>query len=195
MRIITYPHPTLRHVSKPVRRVDASLRATIRQMFELMYEANGIGLAANQVDLPLRFFICNLAAAPGEGEELVFLNPVLSRPKGQSEREEGCLSLPGLYAPVKRPESIQLEAYSMEGEPIKAELDGLIARVIQHETDHLDGVLFTDRLSPTVELNIQAALQEFELDFQSRRTTGEIPSDQSIAARLAELERQYALVG
>jgi peptide deformylase len=193
LKIITYPHPTLRHVSKPIRRVDAALRATVGEMFDAMYEASGIGLAANQVDLPLRFFICNLAGKPGEGEQMVFLNPVLSRPKGQAEQEEGCLSLPGLYAQVKRPESIHLEAYTLDGSAVSADLSGMLARVVQHEVDHLDGVLFTDRLTPTGELNVQPALEEFELEFRNRRHCGEIPSDADIAARLAKLEHQYAM--
>jgi peptide deformylase len=175
--------------------MDADLRSMIQQMFDLMYEANGIGLAANQVDLPLRFFICNLAAEPNQGQELVFLNPVLSRPKGQTEREEGCLSLPGLYAPVRRPETVHLEAYGLDGSPISLDLDDLMARVVQHEIDHLDGVLFTDRLSPTVEMDIRPALEEFELVFASRRNCGEIPSDAAIAERLAELEKKYAIIG
>lgn len=100
MKIITYPHPTLRRVAKPVRRVDAELKRIVREMFDLMYEAKGIGLAANQVDMPIRLFIVNLEAEAGKGEELVFINPVLSRPKGSDEAEEGCLSLPGLYGPV-----------------------------------------------------------------------------------------------
>src|SRR6266513_2886410 len=95
MQILTYPHPTLRRVSKPLRRVDAELRKQIREMFELMYAAKGIGLAANQVDLPLRFFIVNLEAKAGAGEEMVFINPVISLPRGGTEEaEEGCLSLP-----------------------------------------------------------------------------------------------------
>jgi peptide deformylase len=191
LKIIHYPHPTLRHVSKPIRRVDAELRAIIGEMFELMYEANGIGLAANQVDLPLRLFVSNLAGRPDEGEELVFINPVISRPKGHSEREEGCLSLPGLYAPVRRPESVHFQAYSLQGEPIEAQLDGMMARVVQHEVDHLDGVLFIDRLSPTAGMNVTDILGEFELDFDSKRGTGEIPDDAAIAARQAEFEKRY----
>src|SRR5881227_4418245 len=98
MEIVTYPHPTLRRVSRPLRRVDAELRQKIREMFDLMYAAKGIGLAANQVDLPLRLFIVNLEAKPDAGEELVFINPVISLPRGGTEEmEEGCLSLPGLY--------------------------------------------------------------------------------------------------
>ncbi len=191
MKILTYPHPTLRRVSKPLRRVDANLQSMIREMFDLMYQANGIGLAANQVDLPLRFFICNVAGKPDEGEELVFLNPVLSRPKGQAEREEGCLSLPGLYAPVKRPASVQLQAYSLQGEPFQAQLDGLLARVVQHEIDHLDGVLFIDRLSSTNQMDILPNLDEFELEHENRRKCGDIPTDEEIAARWEDLERQY----
>lgn len=195
MEIVLYPHPTLRHVSKPVRRVDAALRRRVEEMFDLMYAANGIGLAANQVDLPLRLFVCNLAAVRGEGLEMVFVNPVLSRPKGMSEREEGCLSFPGLYAPVRRPATVRLQAYSLTGEELRLELDGLKACVVQHEVDHLDGVLFTDRLSPTHTMDIRSSLEEFELDFASRRRAGAIPADTEIASRLQELERTYALVG
>ncbi len=99
MRIIQFPHPTLRRVSKPLRRVDDELRHIVREMFDLMYEAKGIGLAANQVDLPYQLFVLNLSGDPAEPDaEQVFLNPVLSQPKGTAEAEEGCLSLPGLYA-------------------------------------------------------------------------------------------------
>jgi len=191
LRIVNFPHPTLRHKSKPVKRVDAELRKTIRRMFELMYEAKGVGLAANQVDLPLRLFIVNLAADPNEGDECVFINPVLSRPKGSDEAEEGCLSLPGLCAPVKRPKQITVKAFGLSGQPIDTAVDGLLGRVIQHETDHLDGVLFTDRLSETALFKAQPALEEFELEFRSKRETGEIPSDDEIAARLADLESLY----
>jgi peptide deformylase len=191
LQIVPFPHPTLRHKSKAVRKVDAELRSTVRRMFELMYEARGVGLAANQVDLPLRFFIVNLKSDPDEGEELVFINPVVSRPKGSDEAEEGCLSLPGLYGQVRRPKQIRVNAYDLDGREINSEVDGLLARVIQHETDHLDGVMFTDRMSTTGQLAVQAALDEFETDFQSRRNVGEIPPQEDILARLAECERRY----
>ena len=156
MQILTYPHPTLRRVAKPLRRVDAELRNTIRQMFDLMYEAKGIGLAANQVDLPLRLFIVNLEAKPDAGEELVFINPVISLPRGGSEEaEEGCLSLPGLYGQVVRPKQVRLNAYSLQGKEFEADLSGLFARCCQHELDHLDGVLFPDRMSATARADIQ----------------------------------------
>lgn len=191
MQIVNYPYPTLRHKSKPVKRVDAHLKGLVREMFALMYESKGVGLAANQVDLPLRLFVVNEKADPEEGEELIFINPVLSRPKGTEVREEGCLSLPELYGDVTRPERIQVTAYNLSGELFEAELSGLLGRIVQHETDHLDGVLFIDRLSETGAMKVRDALDEFELEFESRRRTGEIPDDQAIAARLAEIERKY----
>lgn len=193
LRVINYPHPTLRHVSKPLKRVDAELHKLVREMFDLMYtkEHRGVGLAANQVDLPYRFFVVNLSGDPAiKDEEHVFINPVLSQPKGGEEQEEGCLSLPGLFAPVRRPERIRINAYNLAGQEIIYDLDDLFARVVQHETDHLDGVLFIDRLASTVEASIRDKLVEFERDFNGRRERREIPSDQEISARLAELEAQ-----
>ncbi len=189
LKIIQYPHPTLRRVSKPLKRVDAELRDIIARMFELMYEANGVGLAANQVDLPYRLFVANLKADPDSGEELVFINPVLSKQKGTAEAEEGCLSLPGLYAEVRRPEQVTVDAYNLRGEPIHIEADGLLGRVIQHETDHLDGKLFIDRLSPTAQLEVRGVVQEFEIQFQSQRERGEMPTDEEIERRWQELEK------
>src|SRR4051812_12334467 len=192
LKIITYPHPTLRRVSKPLRRVDADLRKKIREMFDLMYAAKGIGLAANQVDLPLRFFIVNLEAQPDAGEEMVFINPVISLPRGGSdEAEEGCLSLPGLYGQVTRPKQVRINAYSLDGKEIKAEVAGLMARCVQHELDHLDGVLFPDRMSPSAKADIIEGLDEFEADFRSRRETGGIPSDDELAKKWTDWESRY----
>jgi len=191
VRIVPYPHPVLRHVSKPIKRFDADLREKIRQMFDLMYEAEGVGLAANQVDLPLRLFIVNLKADPKKGEEFVFLNPVITRPKGNAEQEEGCLSLPGVRGKVKRPEKVLLTAYMSNGKEYEAEVDGLMARVVQHELDHLDGVLFPDRMSDTAKADIAEEIEEFEFDFLSRRNSGELPSDAEIAAQIAEWETKY----
>lgn len=191
LEIVTYPHPTLRHKSKPIKRVDAELRSLIRQMFDLMYEARGVGLAANQVDLPLRVFVLNLDADPDKGEELVFINPVISRPKGSEEAEEGCLSLPELYGAVTRPKRVRINAFGLGGTEINADLEGLFARVVQHETDHLDGVLFVDRMAETAKLEAADTLDEFETDFASRRGTGGVPTDEEIAARLDEWDKRY----
>ncbi len=190
MRIIEYPHPTLRHVSRPLKRVDAELRQIVAQMFDLMYEAKGIGLAANQVDLPYRLFIVNLEGDPeARDEEMVFINPVISKPKGQKEQEEGCLSLPGLYAPVKRPETVTVQAYNLAGELYHEEVSGMLARCIQHESDHLDGILFIDRLSDTQKAEIRDQLDEFESQYQGMLQRGEIPDESACAARLTELEK------
>ena len=193
MQIVYYPHPTLRHISKPLKRVDAGVRKIVTQMFELMYANKGIGLAANQVDLPYRLFVMNAEGDPAvKDAERVFINPVLSRAKGADEAEEGCLSLPGVFGQVKRAVTIWATAYDLDGREIAGELDGLTGRVVQHETDHLDGRLFIDRLSPTSEMAVREALREFEFDFANRRQLGQIPQDNQIAARLAELETMRA---
>ncbi len=189
MRIVKYPHPTLRHESKPLRRVDSELKTMIRSMLDLMYSHEGIGLSANQVDLPYRMFVMNIKSDPAaSGEEHVFLNPVIVRRNGQAEDREGCLSFPEIYAPVKRAEKIVLNAYNLKGQELTFEMDGLYARAVQHEVDHLDGVLFIDRLSPSNGLHIKEDLEELEVEFLHDRRLGLIGTDQQIAARLAELE-------
>ncbi len=192
MQIIQYPHPTLRHVSKPLRRFDAPLRKIVDEMFELMYAAKGVGLAANQVDLPLRFFVVNLEADPAaKDQQRVFINPVLSKPKGQKVGEEGCLSLPGLYGDVTRNERLTIHAYDLAGNEVREQVDGMLARVIQHETDHLDGVLFIDRLAPSAALAAKEAIEDFETIYAGRDERGELPSDDEIARHWAEWESKY----
>ena len=188
LRILKYPHPALRHKSKPLRRVDNELKNTVREMFDLMYANKGIGLAANQVDLPYRFFILNTESDPEKAEEFVFLNPVIVKRSGTADADEGCLSFPEIYAPVKRSAKIVIAAYDLEGEEVKYELSGLFARGAQHEYDHLDGVLFIDRLTPSGRLSVKEALLELERQFEGDRQRGTIPDDQQIASRLAELE-------
>ena len=156
-----------------------------------MYEANGIGLAANQVDLPFRLFIINTRGNPDDGEELVFINPVVSAPKGSDVAEEGCLSIVGVNANVTRPAQVHIQAYDLRGNEIDQDVDGLLAKAIQHECDHLDGVLFVDRISDSSRLALRGELEAFEIDFESRRRTGEIPDDEMIINRLRELEREF----
>ncbi len=190
MRIVKYPHPALRHKSRELKRVDAELRKAIAEMFELMYQFRGIGLAANQVDLPYRFFILNVTGdAAAKDQEHVLINPTILKQSGNIEAEEGCLSFPELYAPVRRSERIVAAAYSLAGEEKRYEVDGLLARAIQHENDHLDGMLFIDRLSPSHLLNIKEDLFALEAEFEGERQRGVMPDDRQITARLAELER------
>lgn len=190
LKIIHYPHPTLRHQSQPIRRVDKQLKAWVAEMFDLMYEHEGVGLAANQVDLPYRLFVMNPTGNSQEtGAEQVIINPVLSKTKGQQEGNEGCLSLPGVHADVVRANTLHLEAYDLAGNLIEADLEGFAARVVQHETDHLDGIMFIDRLSDSRLADVRHLIDEFEVDFQSRLATGEAPTDDYVAERLAELEK------
>ncbi len=189
MQIVKYPHPTLRHQSKPLRRVDAELRTMIREMFDLMYEYDGIGLAANQVDLPYRLFVMNLACDPAaKDEEHVFINPVITHRKGSAEDREGCLSFPEIFVPVIRSEQVTINAYDINGQELTYELQGMPARVVQHETDHLDGTVFIDRVSPANRLAVKEALEELEFEFHGSRRRGVIPDDGLITARLSELE-------
>lgn len=190
MRIIKYPHPTLRHRSKPLQRVDSELKKIVAEMFGLMYAHKGVGLAANQVDLPYKLFIINLEADPAKGPEYVFINPEISRRTGHAEAEEGCLSFPDIYAPVTRSAKIVVSGYDLLGREINWQLDGMFARAVQHEYDHLEGVLFIDRLSPTARMTVQPALDDLEREFLGDRSRGFIPEDQEIATRLAELEAQ-----
>jgi peptide deformylase len=189
LKIIQYPHPTLRHVSKPLKRVDAELREIIQQMFGLMYAAKGVGLAANQVDLPYRFFVANLQSDPAKGDEMVFINPVLSRHKGSAEAEEGCLSLPGLYADVMRAEHVTIDAYNLAGESVHLDAEGFLARVIQHETDHINGKLFVDRLGTAAQLEVRDTLREFEIQFASQREHKEVADEATMRHRLEGLEK------
>ncbi len=157
-------------------------------MFDLMYLHKGIGLAANQVELPYRLFIVNASGEEAaKDQEQVFINPVISRWTGSTEADEGCLSFPDITAPVRRAEKIVLSAYNLAGDDVHYELDGLFARAVQHENDHLDGVLFVDRLSPSHLAAVRDQLDRLEREFAGDRQRGIIADDRQIAARLTEL--------
>jgi peptide deformylase len=191
LSIIPHPHPTLRVRSKPIKRVDAQLRNLVDQMLDLMYEENGVGLAANQVDLPIRLFVANPSGERGDGEELILLNPELQMPKGNETQQEGCLSLPDLYGQVKRPKSIRLSAYDLKGNSIERTVDGFLARVLQHENDHLDGVMFIDRMSDEGRRELIDDIDELETDFRSKQNSGAIESDSDLVARLQQWYAAY----
>jgi peptide deformylase len=185
MEIVSYPHPALRCKARDVTQIDEGLRGMVDEMFSLMYQAKGIGLAATQVAVPLRVFVVNLSGEAAEkDEELVFINPEIIKRRGAVMGEEGCLSLPGLYADVQRADKIVVEAFDLEGQPFRADLNELAARVVQHETDHLDGVLFIDRLDDSVRRAIDPKVSEFEIDFRARQAAGSIPPDDELRARL-----------
>jgi peptide deformylase len=192
LEVIYYPHPTLRFVSKPIKRVDADLRRIADEMLDLMYESRGVGLAANQVDLPLRMFVANPTGEKDSGEEFVIINPEVERPKGSESAEEGCLSIPGLHGEVVRPKTIRLSAYDIKGNPIETTVDGFLARIFLHEIDHLNGTLFIDRMNEHAVGELEAGLDELATDFRSKQSTGSIPSDEDLIARLSEWTDKYA---
>lgn len=148
MNVVKYPHPVLKMVCKPLRKVDAELKAMIQEMFPLMYETKGVGLAANQVGLPYRFFVMNpTGEAEHKDQEFVFINPEITLGAGKPELgEEGCLSFPKIYAEVKRAPKVTIEGYDIDGKPVKKIFKGFAARIVQHEFDHLNGISFVDRL-------------------------------------------------
>jgi len=188
LQLVEYPHPALLRRSRPLVRIDDQVCAAVEQMFDIMYAAEGIGLAANQVALPYRLFVVNTAGRSDAGQELVFINPTLSRPRGTAVQEEGCLSLPGLRGDVRRPEKIVVDAWSLDGEPFRIDVGGLLARVVQHEFDHLDGRLFTDRLTESAAIESRRALETFREVFAGQQSRGELPGDDAIVARLDRLE-------
>ncbi|WP_068417132.1 peptide deformylase [Planctomyces sp. SH-PL62] len=185
LHIVKFPHPALRYASRPVERIDDDLRAVVREMFTLMYEARGVGLAANQVALPFRFFILNVTADPEQkDQELVFINPEIVKRHSWDDDEEGCLSLPGLYSKVRRPKKIRVRAFNLAGEQIEVEGDELFGRAIQHETDHLDGKLFIDYLGPLARHGVKGKLREFESEFRQAQKEGRYASDEEIVKGL-----------
>lgn len=188
LALVEYPHPALRRRARPLVRIDDAVRAAAARMFDIMYESQGVGLAANQVALPYRMFVVNVTGERGAGEEMVFVNPSLSRPRGTAVQEEGCLSLPGVRMDVRRPAQIVVDAWTLDGTPIHLDLDGLLARVVQHEFDHLDGRLFTDRLPDAAALAVRRALESFHEVHAGKQARGELADDAALVAELGRLE-------
>lgn len=189
MEIVVYPHPALRWKSKPVQEINADVRRVVAEMLELMYAHKGIGLAANQVALPWRLFVLNLTGDPAEkDEEVVFINPEILKRKGTVEAEEGCLSFPGLYGNVRRSANIVVEAFDLQGNAFEVAGDDLAARAVQHENDHLDGVLFIDRMTETIRRPLDPVITDFETQYRRGQEQGKIPADEVVLRQLGELE-------
>jgi peptide deformylase len=143
-----YGDPVLRRKAVPIREFDDSLRALVADLFETMTMYNGAGLAANQVGVAQRVFVVDVPGEQGARDRFAVINPVLDERKGKESSEEGCLSIPGIAEDVVRALKLRLCGFDEFGTPIEREVEGFLARAVQHEADHLDGVLFTDRLSP-----------------------------------------------
>jgi peptide deformylase len=188
MNIVKYPHPALRYHSKPLTLIDKKVRLFAGEMLDLMYEAHGLGLAANQVALPFQLLVMNPLADPQHKDfERVLINPVIVERQGSIEGEEGCLSFPGLYQKVRRAKSIQVQYYNLEGQAVEESGSDLVARIIQHEIDHLHGVLFIDKMGAIAKLASRASLKEFERDYRKLQERGEVPPDVEIEQMLTAL--------
>lgn len=146
LNILIYPDDRLKTVAKPVDSFDEALDQFIDDMFETMYQEQGIGLAATQVDVHKRVITIDIEGT--KENQLVLINPEIVESSGETGIEEGCLSLPGLRGLVPRKEKVKVNALNRKGEPFSLEADGLLAICIQHEIDHLNGIVFADYLSP-----------------------------------------------
>ena len=163
LKIIEYPDPRLRKVSRPVETFDSSLKALAERMLQLMREHRGVGLAAPQVGLNIRLFVMNPSGDPKD--DRVYVNPELSEAEGSEEAEEGCLSLPGINARIVRDKTLRLRARDLEGNDIEQMESGYIARIWQHEFDHLNGTLILDRMGTVARMGAKKTLRELEERF------------------------------
>jgi peptide deformylase len=171
MEVRVYPDPVLRRGGKTVTQFDGELRTLADRMMEAMYEEGGVGLAAPQVGIELKLLVLNPAGDKKDRSgERVLCNPKLTPVKkaGREFGEEGCLSFPGIQAEVERHVAIRLTYQDLEGKEQTMEADGWLARIIQHEIDHLDGVFFVDRLTASDKLRVRPQLLELEADYQPK---------------------------
>ena len=145
--ILTYPDPFLATKAAPVAKVDDSVRTLVRDLFETMYAANGVGLAATQVGVGKRVIVVDISPVEEEAAPLALVNPEIVESQGCVQGPEGCLSVPGVEGEVARAETVLVRGMDEKGSPVTVRAQGLLARAIQHEIDHLDGILFIDRLT------------------------------------------------
>ena len=158
MEIVKYGNAVLRQKAKPIKKIDSEIEALVKRMFEVMNEHEGVGLAAPQIGVPRQVFV---AWIPGEPpEKLVLINPRIIEAESEWEFEEGCLSIPGITGVCIRPKDIVVEGTTLEGEPVRKRYTGIAARIIQHEVDHLNGILFIDRLNKTKQTLVKTKLKK-----------------------------------
>jgi len=170
-----YGDPALREKARDVRDFDDTLRALVADLYDTMAAYNGVGLAANQVGVAQRVFVVDVPLEDGSRERFAVVNPQVDQRSGREKAEEGCLSMPGILEDVERSTSVRLRGLDEHGRKLERTLRGFLARAVQHETDHLDGVLFTDRLSP-----LKRQFLKRDLDALAR---GELPEGYHPGAR------------
>ena len=191
VQVLKYPHPILKYKCKPLQKINQELRDIVAEMFETMYVAAGVGLAANQVGLPFQLFVMNPTGnKEAKDEEYVFINPVLLKKNGNASDNEGCLSFPDLHADVVRSEVIEVESISLFGEIQHFTWKDRLARIVQHEMDHLKGIGFVDHLSATASLEIRQELDDLTAVFDGDQRLGFATVDATMQA-LKEYERRF----
>lgn len=178
MKIVKYPHPALRVAARPVTAIDKDVQLAAGHMIDLMYQHEGLGLAATQVALDIQLLVMNFEGDPAKKEmEYVAINPVVVESKGTVNDREGCLSFPGLYQNVRRAKTVKVQAYNLKGELYEMTCTDLPSRVWQHEIDHLHGVLFIDKMGPLGKLASKKDLEKFIADFEQAKKKGDLPPD------------------
>jgi peptide deformylase len=167
LEVLKYPNPILRRGGEDVEAFDADLAAVAADMLRTMYEYRGVGLAAPQVGKGLNLLVLNPTGDPEDtADEQVLVNPKILSRKKMEYGEEGCLSFPGIYAEVERHSVIKVSYHDLQGEGYEMELDDFMARIVLHEMDHLQGVLFVDRLSAAERIRVRSKLLELERAWQ-----------------------------
>lgn len=146
--VLVHPHPILNSPTKQVSTIDDDVRALVRDMIETMHAEAGVGLAANQVGDQRRLFVLDLSGGEDPSQIRVFVNPELLEMTGSQSGDEGCLSFPGIFEVITRPERVRFRALNLDGEPVEEIAEGFFARAVCHEVDHLDGKVFLERMSP-----------------------------------------------
>ncbi|KAL3723113.1 hypothetical protein ACJRO7_035314 [Eucalyptus globulus] len=169
LKIVEYPDPGLRAKNKRIGTFDDNLKKLADEMFDVMYKTDGIGLSAPQVGINVQLMVFNPIGERGEGEEIVLVNPrIIKYSKKMVLFNEGCLSFPGIYADVQRPEAVKIDSLDISGARFTVSLSGLPARVFQHEFDHLQGIVFSDRMTEQVLDTIRAELEALEKKYEQR---------------------------
>ena len=166
--VVLFPDPVLRKETEEITAFDDELKGVVEGMFERMFESQGVGLAAPQVGLSMRLFVLNDEGDKDKPERnLALINPTIKSFGGKKTRhEEGCLSLPGVHADITRPEKCVVHHFDVDGNEVEKEYDGFVARIIQHEYDHLQGVLLVDRMTPSDKLRNRAAVDELKAAYR-----------------------------
>lgn len=168
MNVVIYPAEILRQKATPVEEINDTICQNAEEMLDLMYEAEGIGLAAPQVGWSKRLIVVDVKDEL-QGDERVFINPFIVNEEGTLMSEEGCLSFPGVTGSIPRSETVEVIAYNLKGERLQIKANGLFARVFQHEIDHLNGILFIDKMVPASSLANAQKIKEFERTYHKVR--------------------------